>query len=72
MTNIELSSDVVLISRFILFFFTLMFISGICLIIKPLKKVIKRGRKASRRQKAWKKNKLTQKQNSHTIGNGNN
>jgi hypothetical protein len=49
-----------------------MFISGICVIIKPLKKVIKRGRKASRIHKAWKKNKLTQKQNSHTIGNGNN
>jgi TRAP-type mannitol/chloroaromatic compound transport system permease small subunit len=72
MTNIELSSDVVLIARFILFIFVLIFISGVCLIIKPLKKVIKRGRKASRRQKAWKKNKLTRKQNSHTIGNGNN
>jgi len=72
MTNIELSSDVVLIARFILFVFALMFISGLCFIFKPLKKVIKRGRKASRRYNAWKKNKLTQKQNSPTIGNGNN
>jgi cbb3-type cytochrome oxidase subunit 3 len=72
MTNIELSSDVVLIARFVLFVFVLIFISGIYFILKPLKKVIKRGRKASRRYNAWKKNKLTEKQNSHKIGNGNN
>jgi hypothetical protein len=55
MTTQEISADTILVCRAVLCIFVLMFLSGVFMILKPLKKIVKKSRKATRRERNSKK-----------------